>query len=97
MNWTEPFVVFRVAPSGELEEVYRAADFKSAKYWLTYIAKAGDVLCMTPKHPKHSHKSESPEYWGHKQEAGTATDEKAWREYAGGLNCAAAFPERPRE
>lgn len=96
MDWKAPFVVFRIVPGGTFEQVYSAPDFKSAKYWLTYIAKPGDVLCKTPLHPKHSRAGSAPEYWGHKEESGlSAVNEQAWKDYARKMNCEPNFPDRP--
>lgn len=66
MEWKVPFIVYRITPDGKLEEVFHAADFKAASYWLSYIAEPGDVLCRTPLHQKHSHKTNKAEYWSHK-------------------------------
>ena len=83
MEWKTPFVVYRIAPDGKLDEVFRAEDIKKAKYWLTYIAQPGDLLCKTPVHPKHSQKSKTAEYWSHKETSGqSSTDEKSWEEWA---------------
>ena len=82
MSWKAPFVVFRFTSNGTVEEVYEADNLESAKYWLTYIAEAGDVLCRTPSHPRHSKKSSSPEYWSHKEQSGTIKmDEVNWKRY----------------
>ena len=81
MEWSTPFVVYRVSSEGKLEEVYHAVNMKKAKYWLTYIAQPGDVCCRTPVHPKHSQASAAPEYWGHKESSGTtSTNREAWQE-----------------
>jgi hypothetical protein len=94
MDWTTPFVIYRIDAEGKLEEVYHAGDIKMAKYWLQYIAQPGDVLCKTPKHPKHSKSSGRPEYWSHKEQSGTpATNEDAWRANATRLHFSGEFPE----
>ena len=80
MEWSKPFIVYRVSESGQLEEVYHAEDIRQAKYWLTYIAQPGDVLTKTPVHPRHSGESPSPEYWSHKEASGKPSrDEAGWR------------------
>lgn len=66
MEWKVPFVIYRITVDGKLEEVFHAADFKAASYWLSYIAEPGDILCRTPLHNKHSHKTKKAEYWSHK-------------------------------
>jgi hypothetical protein len=80
MDWKAPFVIYRITAEGKLEEVFFAEDFKAASYWLSYIAQPGDVLCKTPLHKKHSHRSDKAEYWSHK---GTGrdirADEDEWR------------------
>jgi hypothetical protein len=83
MEWKSPYIVYRINAEKCLEEVFWTEDIKKAKYWLTYIAQPGDVLCKTPAHPKHSHSAPTPEYWSHKQASGQAcTDESAWRKFA---------------
>lgn len=94
MNWTAPFAIYRVSPQGEIIQVHVAADIKAAKYWLTYIAQPGDVLCKTPAHPKHSKSSLKPEYWAHKEVSGSSTiSEERWVRIAKDRNCSFAFPE----
>lgn len=93
MDWSSPFIVYRINAEGKLEEVFHAEDLKKAKYWLTYIAQPGDVLCKTPKHPKHSGQSKAPEYWSHKDSSGTPTmKEEAWKESVKGKGIDVAFP-----
>lgn len=83
MEWKSPYIVYRINADKALEEVFWAKDIKTAKYWLTYIAQPGDVLCKTPIHPAHSHANPTPEYWSHKESSGTpCTNEYAWRKYA---------------
>lgn len=95
MDWKSPFIVYRISADGKLEEVFRCEDMKKAKYWLTYIAQTGDVLCRTPVHPKHSKKSNQPEYWCHKEASSSpSSEESAWREWARSKNTELIFPER---
>ena len=94
MDWTAHFVIYRIGAENKLEEVYRADGLKQAKYWLTYIAQPGDVLCKTPVHPKHSKNSARPEYWSHKAQSGTpASKEEEWQLIAKAKNCEQLFPE----
>lgn len=94
MEWSAPYVVFRINASSKLEQVYLAQDIKQAKYWMGYIAQPGDVLCKTPAHPRHSKKGNAPEYWSHKEATGTLSNEEArWREHAATLGCTEGFPE----
>jgi hypothetical protein len=80
MDWTSPFIVYRLTAEGRLEEVFHAEDLKKAKYWLTYIARPGDVLCKTPVHPKHTKSSKKAEYWSHKEASGQpSANEAAWK------------------
>lgn len=72
MEWKTPFIVYRINASGKLEEVFHCHDLKKAKYWLSYIAQVGDVLCRTPMHPKHSKQTKTAEYFQHKEESGKA-------------------------
>jgi hypothetical protein len=92
MDWSVPFIVYRVSEGGEIAEVFHAEDLKKAKYWLTYIAQPGDVLCRTPAHPRHD--GERPSYWSHKQSSGTpASKEAEWRKHAEERNYTEEFPE----
>lgn len=80
MSWTTQFIVFRLAPEKNITEVFECDDLQKAKYWIKFIAEAGDVLCRTPLSPKHSKKSTQPEYWCHKEASGQpATDEQTWK------------------
>ncbi|RMG43639.1 MAG: hypothetical protein D6719_03450 [Candidatus Dadabacteria bacterium] len=91
MSWSAPFVIYRLDNDGKLHQVYQAQDLKDAKYWLTYIAEAGDVLCKTPAHPRHT--GETPAYWSHKESSGKpATNEEAWRQLAASRNFNGEFP-----
>lgn len=81
-GWRNHFVVLRLTEGGILQQVYASDDLKHSKYWLTYIAQVGDVLCRTPAHPKHSHASQNPEYWSHKEASGkTLSNEGTWRKW----------------
>jgi hypothetical protein len=94
MEWNVPYVVYRINNEGKFEEVFHADNIKKAKYWLTYIAQPGDVLCKTPSHPKHSGKSNCPEYFSHKTKSGTtATDEQEWLLFAKSINSQESFPK----
>lgn len=96
MEWTSPFVIYRITSDGKLLPVYEAKDLKQAKYWLTYIAQPGDVLCKTPIHPKHSKQSSKPEYWAHKETSATpCSKETAWKTFAVAKNFSMTFPESP--
>lgn len=95
MEWKSPFVIYRVSGDGKIEEVYHAADIKKAKYWLTYIAKPGDVLCKTPIHPKHTKASAKPEYWSHKEASGKILAEEATCTILS--NLASALPEEQKD
>lgn len=97
MGWTSSFVVYRIQ-EGKAVQVYQSDDFKEAKYWLSYIAQPGDVLCRTPKHPKHSGKAPCGEYVSHKKTSGSAAAAEAeWKEYAAGQNFDFKFPEAQAE
>jgi hypothetical protein len=94
MDWKAPFVIYRIAPDGRIEEVFQAQDLKSAKYWLTYIALPGDVLCKTPLHPKHSHAKNAAEYWSHKESnREPIINEQDWRKFAEEHKFQGEFPE----
>ena len=70
MEWKSAFIVYRLDENGGLVEVFHADDHKKAKYWLTYIAEPGDVLCRTPAHPRFEVKSGPAEYVQHKLSSG---------------------------
>ncbi len=94
MAWQSPFVVYRISPEGTLTEVFRCEDLKKAKYWLSYIAEPGDVLCKTPVHPKHSKASNAAEYWSHKVQSGSAvSDESKWKNFVSSKGLSVSFPE----
>lgn len=94
MDWNVNYVIYRVSLDGKLQELFQADSLKDAKYWLTYIAEPGDVLCRTPLHPKHSKKDNSPEYWSHKPLKGrVATDHEEWKKIAQERNFNFIFPQ----
>ncbi len=93
MDWNVPFIIYRVTDDGKIQEVFHASDLKAAKYWLTYIAEQGDVLCKTPLHPKHSHAGSQPEYWSHKADGrDPITNEADWKKIANERRFEGAFP-----
>jgi len=95
MDWKVPFIVYRITLEGKLEEVFFAEDFKSATYWLTYIAQPGDVLCKTPLHKKHSHTSQKAEYWSHKEAArDPVSNEDNWKKLREERHCSVDFPDQ---
>lgn len=95
MDWNVPFVIYRINAAGQVEEVFQGHDLKSAKYWLTYIALPGDVLCKTPLHPKHSRTTGAPEYWSHKDNGrDPVMNEKDWLELAQKMQFVGPFPEQ---
>lgn len=97
MKWTAPFVVLRGHKSGEYTEVFQTDDLKKAKYWLTYIAEIGDVLCKTPFHNRHSGDSEKPEYWSHKTRKGSIiNDRDEWVEKLP-RGMTVQFPDEPEK
>ena len=67
MDWKTPYVIYRLFDGGQAKIVSLPEDLTKAKYWLQYIAEPFDVLCKSPNHPKHSKKTQSPEYWAHKE------------------------------
>lgn len=94
MEWKSHFVIYRIDVNSRLDEVYHTDDMKKAKYWLTYIAQPGDILCRTPAHAKHSQKNKSPEYWQHKDRSGKCSVEaEKWNEYARSKGFDFKYPE----
>lgn len=94
MEWRANFVVYRIQSDGKLQEIFKADSLKEAKYWITYIAEPGDLLCNTPLHPKHSKGSNCPEYWCHKPLKGrVSSDQKDWEKLAKERNFDFVFPQ----
>jgi hypothetical protein len=94
MSWNTPYIIYRITADGKLEEVFRCEDIKKAKYWLTYIAEPGDVLCKTPAHPKHSKVTMCPEYWSHKvKNVGPVSNERDWKNRLAEQGTIVTFPE----
>ncbi|NLF25772.1 MAG: hypothetical protein GX589_08990 [Deltaproteobacteria bacterium] len=97
MDWSTPFIIYRIDASGSLKEVYHAKDLNAARYWLKYIAKPGDVCCRTPTHPKHSTHNGAPEYFSHKETSGCASSVKEnWQNYAKGKSFDGQFPNEEK-
>ncbi len=97
MEWKSLYIVYRITENTDLLEVFHCDDIKKAKYWLQYIAQAGDVLTKTPKHPKHSKSSNRPEYWSHKESSGTPVSlESKWQQYLKKQNFEITFPEEQK-
>ncbi len=93
MDWKTPYVIYRLNTEGHTQIVFTPEDITKAKYWLQYIAEPLDVLCKTPLHPKHSKKSETPEYWAHKEKTGKPDYTEAnWRKEWEGLGWNKEFP-----
>ncbi|NMC63620.1 MAG: hypothetical protein GYA55_10705 [SAR324 cluster bacterium] len=74
MEWTSPFIIYRMDSEGKLYEVFHARNIEQAKYWLSYIAEIGDVLTKSPAHPKNN--TGKPQYWSHKEQSGSAVSSK---------------------
>lgn len=80
MSWTTPYAILRLDGEGKAQIVSSPEDVVKAKYWMQYIAEPFDALCKTPLHPKHSKKSQNPEYWSHKDMSGKPSyAEDEWR------------------
>ena len=96
MEWKQPFVIYRITPDAKLFQVYEASNIKEARYWLTYIAQPGDVLCRTPIHPKHSQQGTTAEYWSHKESSGKSSSREAnWKKIASTKNFTLSLPSAP--
>lgn len=93
MEWEAPYVILRAKEGAKYTEVFQCTDFKKAKYWLTYIAEVGDVLCKTPAHPRFGSDRKVPEYFSHKTDCGIVrTNKDEWKKEIGD---APMFPTRP--
>ena len=78
MAWDKPYIVIRADESGGATIVHSAANIKDARYWLQYIAQAGDALFQTPAHPKCTGQ-DKPSYYAHLIARGKiAHDEQQW-------------------
>ena len=64
MAWDKPYIVIRVGEDGNAAVVHSALNIKDARYWLQYIAQAGDALFQTPAHPKCAGQ-DKPSYYAH--------------------------------
>lgn len=80
-EWSVPFVIVRPSSDGTTQ-VFQCDDLKKAKYWIKYIAEAGDVLCRTPLSNVHSKESTQIEYWCHKESSGkVVTNKEQWQKF----------------
>lgn len=92
MKWEVPYVVFRPKGAGRFEEVFQTGDFKKAKYWMTYIAEIGDVLCKTVAHQRYTGNGGQPEYFSHKEDSGTVKQDLSSFEQSVLAGSACNFP-----
>ena len=94
MSWSTPFVIYRFTADARVEEVFSASDIQKVKYWLTYIAQPGDLLCRTPIHPKHSKGTSTPEYYGHKEDSGKPSwSKEEWEKFIASKMLTVKLPE----
>ena len=99
MDWTVPFIIYRVDQNcvGEqvtLEEAYYPEDFKKAQYLIKFVAEAGDVLCRTPLHHKYDAEEGRPQYVSHKVSSGNPSrDYEDWLKLLGDKKFDGKFPE----
>lgn len=93
MEWSVSYVVYRIAPDNSVTEVFHTDTISKAKYWMSYIAIEGDVLCKTPKHPKHSNSTKIGEYWSHKEKKGVVSDINKWAIFLASRNLSPDWPE----
>jgi len=79
MEFTHPYIIVRVGLDGKAQVLHSASKIKDARYYLNYISEPGDVLMLTPSHPKYLG-SGSPVYNAHLVKRGkTEYDEDSWR------------------
>jgi hypothetical protein len=97
MEWNVSYVVYRIAPDNTVTEVFHTDAISKAKYWMSYIAIDGDVLCKTPKHPKHSKSTNIAEYWSHKEKSVAISDMNRWAHYLASRNLVPTWPEEQLE
>lgn len=77
-NWEKPYIIIRISTEGQTQIVHSCDTLKDAKYWLSYIAVAGDAIFTTPAHPKNT--GSMPLYFAHLVSRGnTEHDENKWK------------------
>lgn len=79
MGEGKPYIIVRVGADGQGQVVHSTDTLKDARYWLTYIAEAGDALFTTPAHPKYDGNG-APKYNAHLLSRGKVEySEEKWR------------------
>lgn len=79
MDWSCPYILVRPESDGTLQVVYHAEKLKDARYWLQYIAHAGDAVFITSKNAQYKG-SGDPTYMSHLVARGKIDyNEKQWK------------------
>ncbi len=65
MEWKNAYILVRPEADGTVKIVHTAEKLKDARYWLQYIALAGDAVFVTPANPQYKGKSGEPTYMSH--------------------------------
>ena len=79
MDWLCPYILVRPEPDGTLQVVYHAEKLKDARYWLQYIAHAGDAVFITSKNAQYKGNGD-PTYMSHLVSRGKIDyNEKQWK------------------
>lgn len=65
MDWKSAYILVRPETEGVCRIVHTADKLKDARYWLQYIAQAGDAIFLTPKNPQYKGSNGEPCYSAH--------------------------------
>jgi len=104
MEWKNAYVLVRPEKDGTVKIVHSTEKLKDARYWLQYIALAGDAVFMTPANAQYKGKDGEPTYMSHLVARGQLDHtEKNWKtqvfdaKEGAKLNFVSAEPEKPAE
>jgi len=79
MEWQSAYILVRPDSNGSVQVVHKAEKLKDARYWLQYIAHAGDAVFITPKNAQYKGTGE-PTYMSHLIARGKIDyNEKQWK------------------
>lgn len=79
MEWHTPYILVRPEANGTLRVVHNAEKLKDARYWLQYIAHAGDAVFITSKNTQYKGDG-NPTYMSHLVDRGKIDyNEQQWK------------------
>ena len=94
MPWEDPYIHVRVDEHGVAKIVHAAKSTKDARYWLQYIALAGDAIFTTPSHPQYAGNG-TPVYMAHLVARGKIEySEEGWKRQVLSEGQAVQIPEQ---